>query len=92
MQKQIKLAIVTGRFPEETFIANKVAALLKYNYLITVFCSNVNQQQYRRLFENAHNITIAVLDKKKLALYLVAHPLIFFKHKRKCSFYWNWNC
>jgi len=83
LQKQIKLAIVTGRFPEETFIANKVAALLKYNYLITVFCSNVNQQQYRRLFENAHNITIAVLDKKKLALYLVAHPLIFFKHKRK---------
>jgi colanic acid/amylovoran biosynthesis glycosyltransferase len=78
---------VVDTFPSisETFISTKAEQLSRRGHKVIVFCVKRNRQLLQDLFGATPDVKVVLLNKTKLVLYLVSHPLVcvhaFFKEK-----------
>jgi colanic acid/amylovoran biosynthesis glycosyltransferase len=77
----MRIAIITTNFPvlSETFISNKVKALLMRGHTVRVFTGNQNKVLFNKLFKNTSSISVVEFTVQMALLYCITHPFSILK-------------
>lgn len=77
----MRIAIVVNEFPSysETFIANKVVALLKRGHIVFIFCTAINKKLFDDYFLQKQNVFVTELNKKSFKSFAATHPFALVK-------------